>query len=343
MRRLTKKEKYFVSCFVEKCNDLIKPNLGKTISLYTFLDGTSEDLEEQSQQIRHHDPLLSKILFDISNRVDDETFFNKKLKELQRRGFSNSWNFIYTFRSVCEWLWLVESDKVRTRVQKDFKRIKEEAEREKKLFAWPRSEGNKTFATNKSHVSIASIKREDVIDDVKENVEKPFNFELVRESIKNKLLSSLKILQILDRSSALRLTADQIAFLEIEYKNSINEISGSQQSVYVVDEQGRATFESQNLEKYQRIFKSDEEKFRSLKDDQRHNSRGAYTSPIRQPLVSRPIITTQIRKPNPSAQKIYYDHFFCERCSTPFEAPKDKERILCPCCGGKISRESKIK
>jgi len=122
MKKFTSKEKYFISCFVENCNNLLLPSLGKTISLYTFLDGTRESQEEQSKQIKFHDPFLAQTLFDISNMVDDEKFYKKQLKELQRRGYSESPHFMKTFRHVSEWLWLVESDAVRRRVINNFER-----------------------------------------------------------------------------------------------------------------------------------------------------------------------------------------------------------------------------
>jgi hypothetical protein len=146
----------------------------------------------------------------------------------------------------------------------------------------------------------------------------------------------------LDRASSLGLTADQIIFLQTVYKTSLEEISGSTQSVYVVDSQGRATFENQDLEKYKRAFASEEEKIKALNDDRSHGSRAARPPSTQRAPATRPAKVGQPRKPHLRTQEIYYDHFFCKRCITPFEAPKGKQKILCPCCGGEIGRSSKI-
>ena len=145
MKRLTNKEKYFISCFVEKRNRQLQPSLGKTISLYTFLDGTNESHEQQIIQIKLRDPLLSQILFDISYRVDDERFYKRKIKELQKHDYSESPYFINTFRLVSEWLWLIESDDVRMCVIKDYEKT---------------VETNKQIEKIKELEHIASIRRE---------------------------------------------------------------------------------------------------------------------------------------------------------------------------------------
>ena len=133
MKRLTSKEKYFISCFVEKCNHLLQPSLDTTISLYTFLDGTNESYERQIRQMELHDPLLAQILFDISNMVDDEKFYKKKLKELQKLGYSDSLYFLNAIRRVSEWLWLIESDDVRRRVRNYFSKKFEKNKRVKEI------------------------------------------------------------------------------------------------------------------------------------------------------------------------------------------------------------------
>ncbi len=145
MKRLTNKEKYFISCFVEKRNRQLQPSLGKTISLYTFLDGTNESYEQQIIQIKLRGPLLSQILFDISYRVDDERFYKRKMKELQKHDYSESPYFINTFRLVSEWLWLIESDDVRICVNKDYEKT---------------VETNKQIEKIKELEHIASIRRE---------------------------------------------------------------------------------------------------------------------------------------------------------------------------------------
>lgn len=338
MNKLNAKEKYFVSCFVEKCNHLLHPTIGKTISLYTFLDGTYETHEEQRQQIKLQDTLLSKILFDISNRVDDERFYKRKLKQLKDKGFSTSSHFLSAIRTVSEWLWLVESDKIRSRVRNDFKSKYENIQRNKNSFVWPRSADKNEYFKNNKKITTVPSEKEKIPDYEIERTENPFSFDLAKKNIESNLLSSLQILQILDRASILGLESDQIIFLQNEYNKAIDIVKASDRSIYVVDHQGSVKFEKENIANYSRILESDEAKFNTLPRQKQPFLRSPLISPKPQPPIVKPSSVTQNHKPTIGMQKIFYDHFFCWRCSTPFEVPKDKQQIYCPCCGLQISR-----
>lgn len=333
MNRLTSEEKYFISCFIENCNQLLLPSLGKTISLYTFLDGTSESKEDQNRQIEFDDPFLSQVLFDISYMVDDERFYKRKMKELKKRGYSESPHFMKAIRVVSEWLWLVESDEVRKHVRKDFSSKSEEIQRKKNSFNWPRS-----VRGTESRKNITPEKNGKSLPDTHEDYDKLFDFELIEEKIRANLLTSSQILQILDQSSSLGLSADQIDFLKLEYGNALTALKKRHEKIYIIDEKGSVNFKKRRLV-------SDFESLEKFKGSLTNNpKRSNYPFPFsyiahipkkQSTAASTPAKPTIIK--NPSSKKIFLRSFFCSRCETPFEAQLDKQNILCPCCGGKIN------
>ncbi len=333
MKRLTKEEKYFISCFIENCNQLLRPSLGKTISLYTFLDGTSESEEEQRRQIEHHDPFLAKVLFDISENVDGERFYNTKIKELQKRGYSESPHFIKKIRQVSEWLWLVESDEVREHVREDFSLKNKNLQRKTSSFIWPRSvEGSGSRKNLLSDEKEKSLKAESA------NYEKSFDFELIKEKLRANLLTSSQILQILDQASYLELDTDQISFLKFSYEEALNSLKNRHKKIYFIDEKGDVEFKKQRSTT---DLGSIEKLRNSLGNNSIQSSYPQHFSYVSQfPRKSTsvdclPKTSTHLK--NSESQKVVFKSFFCSRCDTLFKAPTNKQNILCPCCGEKIA------
>jgi DNA-directed RNA polymerase subunit RPC12/RpoP len=392
MKRLTSKEKYFISCFVEKCNHLLQPSLGKTVSLYTFLDGTNESYAEQIKQIEIYDSFLAQILFDISNMVDDEIFYKRKMKELQKNGFSESAHFINTIRQVSEWLWLIESDEMRKRVRKDLASKYEAAQRENNSVAWPRSTHRSESRENGAATNIVSMKNEKVLKLESDRNQTPFNFDSVKQKIQDNILTSLQVLQILDQAASLGLTSDQIRFLEFEYSKAIKKLKERSETIYIVDDKGSVNFENRNLTSYSRVLESDGTKFNSSIHQNSYAHLSRHLSITKKPQkgtssaadkVSKKISSSkkifdsyflcsmcstsfkasseklknccpycgsevnhssnelQNSEQTKNFKKIFNSYFFCSRCSTPFEAPSDKPRIWCPCCGGEVNRTDK--
>jgi hypothetical protein len=263
MKRLTNKEKYFISCFVEKVNHLLQPSVGKTISLYTFLDGTNESYAEQIKQIELYDSFLGRTLYAISKWVDDEKFYKKKIKELQKNGFSESAHFLKTIRQVSEWLWLIESDEMRERVRKDFRSKFVDAQRGKNSIAWPRTMHISESMGNEVAKNIVSIQNKKEIQSESDRSQTPFSFESVKQKIQNNFLTSLQILQILDQAVSLGLTSEQIGFLKMEYSKSVEKLKEKQEAIYIVDSKGSVNFEKENLLSYSRVLESDGNKFNS--------------------------------------------------------------------------------
>lgn len=113
MDSLKAEEKYFVSCFIEKCNDVLCPKIGKVISLYTYLDETNESRKQQEKQVQLDDPFIADRLRVISDHVDDEKCYKRETSLLREAGYWSNSRFQENFRTISEWLWLLESDRYR--------------------------------------------------------------------------------------------------------------------------------------------------------------------------------------------------------------------------------------
>lgn len=116
MDSLKAEEKYFVSCFIEKCNDVLCPKIGKVISLYTYLDETNESRKQQQKQVQLDDPFIADRLRVISDHVDDEKCYKRETSLLREAGYWSNSRFQENFRTISEWLWLLESDRYRKKV-----------------------------------------------------------------------------------------------------------------------------------------------------------------------------------------------------------------------------------
>lgn len=121
MDSLKAEEKYFVSCFIEKCNEVLCPKIGKVISLYTYLDETNESRRQQEKQVQLDDPFIADRLRVISDHVDDEKCYKRETSLLRDAGYWSNSSFQENFRTISEWLWLLESDRYRKKVIREKK------------------------------------------------------------------------------------------------------------------------------------------------------------------------------------------------------------------------------
>jgi len=108
MDSLKAEEKYFVSCFIEECNEVLCPKIGKVISLYTYLDETNESRRQQEKQVQLDDPFIADRLRMISDHVDDEKCYKRETSLLRDAGYWSNKSFQENFRAISEWLWLLE-------------------------------------------------------------------------------------------------------------------------------------------------------------------------------------------------------------------------------------------
>ncbi len=131
MDSLKAEEKYFFSCFIEKCNEVLCPKIGKVISLYTYLDETNESRKQQEKQVQLDDPFIADRLRMISDHVDDEKCYKRETSLLRDAGYWSNKSFQENFRAISEWLWLLESDRYRKKVirEKTAKLQAQESER----------------------------------------------------------------------------------------------------------------------------------------------------------------------------------------------------------------------
>ncbi len=315
---------------------MLRPFLGKTVSLYTFLDGTNESYAEQIKQIELYDSFLARILFDISNMVDDERFYKRKMKELQRNGFSESAHFTNAIRQVSEWLWLIESDEIRKRVRKDYTLKYEVAQSTKNTFAWPKSMHRSDSTENGAMTKIVSIKNENLLDLESFRIQTPFSFASVKQKIQDNILTGLQILQILDQANSLGLTPDQIEYLEYEYSKAIKKLKERSEKIYVVDENGSVNFENANLASYSRILESDGNKFNSSVHQNNYTHRYYQLSKTKKPQKGSSSTTTKSSNKISKRKKISGSFLLCSICSTSFEASSEKSENFCPYCGWKV-------
>ena len=106
--KLTKEEKYFIACFVENGYTIFKPKYKNYISLYSYLDGTSESLEEQANQIERDDPYFVALLRSFSGRHLTSKHkieaLSEVYEELEVGGFFENQMFKDRFDSVSKWL-----------------------------------------------------------------------------------------------------------------------------------------------------------------------------------------------------------------------------------------------
>lgn len=171
--KLTKIEKHFISCFVERCNVELKPSIEKTISLYTFLDGTHETRRQQEKQIYTNDPFIADRLRIISDCVDDEKVYKKEVQQLVDEGYWTSPTFRANFRAISEWLWLVDSDRVRRRVLLEF----EELEKQREAIRLEQDRIRKAVKEEREKIEAAQLKR------IREQNKSPEAQELYRQAM----------------------------------------------------------------------------------------------------------------------------------------------------------------
>ncbi len=167
MNQFGKEEKFFVSCFVERCDVLLRPSLGKIFSLHTFIAGEKPLRKQQEKRLATSDPIIAERLRLISDKVDDEVFYKKQIRKLQREAGCITETFESNFRVISEWLWLVESDKARARVRRSYNEKRkiidaafaEKEEVRRKFFLTKVEEENKYFEIIKKNNQCEESKR----------------------------------------------------------------------------------------------------------------------------------------------------------------------------------------
>lgn len=106
--KLTKEEKNFIACFVENGYTIFKPKYKNYISLYSYLDGTNESLDEQARQIERDDPYFVTLLRSFSGRHHTSKHKLEALSEvyveLEISGFFENPMFKERFDVVAKWL-----------------------------------------------------------------------------------------------------------------------------------------------------------------------------------------------------------------------------------------------
>ena len=113
--RFAEEEKKFIACFVMCDFTIFKPRYKNYISLYSYLDSTSETLEEQNLQLVSHDPYLISILRPFANcpnfgRTGDQNIQQTVSDELKELGFFENEKFVARFGRVVKWLMSYRSD-----------------------------------------------------------------------------------------------------------------------------------------------------------------------------------------------------------------------------------------
>ena len=88
--KLTSEEKYFIACFLEKKQNQIQPKYKNCISLYTYLDGTSESVNEQKIQLKSNDLDIIKWLNIIRKNPNNKTIKNFINSEIKSNGYYSS-------------------------------------------------------------------------------------------------------------------------------------------------------------------------------------------------------------------------------------------------------------
>ena len=113
--RFAEEEKIFIACFVMNGYTMFKPKYKNYISLYSYLDSTSETLEEQNLQLVSHDPYFISLLRPFANcpnfgRTGNQNIQKTVSDELKELGFFENEKFIARFGRVVKWLMSYRSD-----------------------------------------------------------------------------------------------------------------------------------------------------------------------------------------------------------------------------------------
>ena len=113
--RFAEEEKKFIACFVMCDYTIFKPRYKNYISLYSYLDSTSETLEEQNLQLVSHDPYFISLLRPFANcpifgRTGNQNIQKTVSDELKELGFFENEKFIARFGRVVKWLMSYRSD-----------------------------------------------------------------------------------------------------------------------------------------------------------------------------------------------------------------------------------------
>jgi len=102
--KLTSEEKYFITCFLEKKQNQIQPKYKNCISLYTYLDGTSENINDQKIQLKSNDLDIIKWLNIIRKNPNNKTIKNFINSEIKSNGYYSSKIFENNIKIIIEWI-----------------------------------------------------------------------------------------------------------------------------------------------------------------------------------------------------------------------------------------------
>jgi hypothetical protein len=113
--RFAEEEKIFIACFVMGGYTIFKPKYKNYISLYSYLDLTSETLEDQNHQLISHDPYFVSLLRPFANcpdfgRTGNQNILKTVSDELRELGFFENEKFKARFGRVANWLMSYRSD-----------------------------------------------------------------------------------------------------------------------------------------------------------------------------------------------------------------------------------------
>lgn len=124
MAQLSTDEKRFIACFVENCHAELQPRYKNCISLYTYIDKTSESEAQQKVQLEHNDLDLADWLNLISTNIRSNTTQKHVERFLNRYGYLRNPEFLQNFMKVARWLSSPEADDFRKKVRNERKKLK---------------------------------------------------------------------------------------------------------------------------------------------------------------------------------------------------------------------------